>query len=154
MHKRFLAALALAVTLPAAALAQAGHEHHGAAAAKPKAEAAHHAMSSGWKELDDFHTVMAATWHPVSKSSDFTAIRAKAGDLATAAEKWAAATVPSACDKKENRDAIADVAKQSKALAALVAAKGSDADVKKALHDLHERFEVVEHGCSAAGKHH
>ena len=153
--KPFVASLALAAAfaIPAAAAAQAGHEHH-AAPAKPKAEAAHHAMSSGWKELDAFHTLMAATWHPVSKSSDFTVIRAKAGALAEAAHVWATATVPTACDTKANRDAIAAVAKQSKDLAALVAAKGSDADVKTALHDVHERFEVVEHGCQPSGKHH
>ena len=153
--KPFAATLALAAVLaiPATAAAQAGHEHHGAAA-KPKAEAAHHAMASGWKELDAFHTLMAATWHPVSKSSDFTVVRAKAGALAEAAQAWSAAAVPAACDTKANRDAIVAVAKQSKDLAALVAANGSDADVKKALHDVHERFEVVEHGCQPGGKHH
>jgi len=115
--------------------------------AKPAPQMEHHSAASGWKELDAFHEVMAATWHPVSKSGDFSVVRAKADSLSATAKRWAASKVPTACDKKEIRDAIADVVKGSDAVAALVAKKAIDADVRKALHDLHERFEVVEHGC-------
>ena len=155
--KPFVAAVALLVTatvaLPAGARAQGEHAHHPAPAAKAKAEGEHHMMSSGWKELDTFHEVMAATWHPVTKSNDLSVIRAKAGALSAAAATWARSAVPSACDTKANRDAIAAVAAQSKAVAALVEGKAGDAELKKALHDVHERFEVVEHGCHPGAKH-
>jgi len=55
--------------------------------------------------------------------------------------------VPAACDTKPIRDAIADVVAGSAKVAQLVAANASDADVRASLHDVHERFEVVEHGC-------
>ena len=111
----------------------------------------HHGASSGWKELDAFHELMAATWHP-AKSGDLKVIRAKADSLSASAKTWAASKVPAACDKKEIRDAIADVVKGSEKVAQLVTDKGADADVRTALHDVHERFEVVEHGCQP--KHH
>jgi hypothetical protein len=79
-----------------------------------------HAMS-GWKELDAFHAIMAAT--------------------------WAASKAPAACDTKSIRDAITAVVSQSKDLAKLVSKQAPDADVKAALRDVHMRFEVVEHGC-------
>jgi hypothetical protein len=107
----------------------------------------HHAASSGWKELDAFHTVMAATWHPASKSNDLKVIREKAPDLSQAAQKWAASKVPAGCDTKPIRDAIAAVVTGSKDVAALVAKQAPDADVKAALRDVHDRFEVVEQGC-------
>ena len=46
----------------------------------------------------------------------------------------------------EIRDAMADVVTGSAKVAQL-ASNGADADVRTALHDVHERFEVVEHGC-------
>lgn len=143
-------AFAAAVLLPASAKAQASHADHGA---KKEAEKDHHAMASGWKELDAFHTLMAATWHPVGKSNDFKPIREKAGALNDAAQAWNAAKVPAACDNKKNRDAIASVATGSKAIAAMVATNAADAEIKSALKELHDRFEVVEEGCKPHGKH-
>ena len=111
----------------------------------------HHGAGSGWKELDAFHELMAATWHP-AKSGDLTAIRAKADSLSASAKLWAASKVPTACDTKPIRDAIADVVAGSAKVAQMVTNKGADADVRIALSDVHERFEVVEHGCQP--KHH
>ena len=111
----------------------------------------HHAAGSGWKELDAFHEIMAATWHP-AKSGDLKVIRAKADSLTASAKVWAASKVPAACDTKPIRDAIADVVTGSAKVAQLVANNGADADVRTALSDVHDRFEVVEHGCQP--KHH
>ena len=123
-------ALVLVVATTTSSLA-AAQEHHG---------------SSGWKELDAFHTLMAATWHP-AKSGDLAPIRAKADSLSIAAKRWSESPVPKACDTAPVRAAIADVAKGSAGVAALVARKAPDAEIRAALHDVHERFEVVEHGC-------
>jgi hypothetical protein len=106
----------------------------------------HHGASSGWKELDAFHELMAATWHP-ARSGDLKVIRAKADSLSASAKSWAASKVPAACDTKVIREAMADVVTGSAKVATLVANNGVDADVRTALHDVHERFEVVEHGC-------
>ncbi len=112
----------------------------------PPAKAMEHHASSGWKEFDAFHEIMAATWHPAA-SNDLKPTRAKADSLLATAKKWAASAVPAACDTKPIRDAIADVVAGSVKVAELVAANASDADVRASLHEVHERFEVVEHGC-------
>jgi hypothetical protein len=111
-----------------------------------------HMMMSGWKELDSFHTVMAATWHPVAKSKDLSVIREKAGALSDAAVAWAKSTAPKACDTQEIRDAIAAVVAQSKSVAQLVEQKASDADVTTALRDVHTKFETVEKDCHPGHK--
>jgi hypothetical protein len=103
--------------------------------------------ASAWKEMDDFHMVMMATWHPVKQSNDLGPIRAKAAALSDKAQAWAKSKVPSACDTKETRDAIAKVAEESRALADLVARNASDDQVRAALAGVHDRFEPVEHGC-------
>jgi hypothetical protein len=144
MKKGFLFASLLALAPAAPLLAQAQ-----AALAKEKTMKAmgDDHMMSGWKELDAFHTVMAATWHPVAKSKDLTVIREKAGALADAAQAWSTSKVPKACETKEIQDAIAAVVAQSKSVAQLVEKKASDADVTVALRDVHTKFEVVEKGC-------
>ena len=111
----------------------------------------HHA-SSGWKELDAFHTLMAATWHP-AKSNDLKPIRSKADSLSLAAQAWSRAKVPTACDTAPLKAAIDDVVSGSAKVAQLVGSNASDAEVRAALHDVHDRFEVVEKGCKPA-KHH
>ena len=139
-----------AILLPAAASAQASHDMH--AMHGKAAEKEHHAASSGWKELDAFHTLLAATWHPVSKSNDLKPIREKAVALNDAAQAWAASKYPKACDTKASRDAVTTVASDSRRIADMVAKNAGDAEVKGALKELHTRFEVVEEGCKPSAK--
>ncbi|MEP6765274.1 MAG: hypothetical protein ABJB66_13235, partial [Gemmatimonadaceae bacterium] len=103
--------------------------------------------ATGWKELDAFHTILAATWHPVSGKNDFAPIKAKAGDLATAAHKWAASTAPKGCDTPKIKSAMTDVAAGSQRVALLVDKNTDDASIKKELGAVHEKFEVVEMSC-------
>ena len=161
----------LLLAAPAAARAQHAGHHPAPAAAKAdsaKAHAGHdagkdavtkdgHHAAGGWKEMDAFHTVLAATWHPASKSDDLKPLRERAGALADAARTWAAAAVPKACDTPATRSTIAAVATDARALADLVAKPATtDAQLKASLKALHDRFEPVEHGCAPAGaaKHH
>jgi hypothetical protein len=133
--------LAISLVLAAPAFAQAP--------AKPADKMSEHHGASGWKQLDAYHELMAATWHP-AKTNDLKPIRAKADSLAAAAKTWAASTAPHGCDSKAIKDAIADVEKGSANVAKLVAANVPDAELRAALHDVHERFEVVEKGCKPA----
>jgi ketosteroid isomerase-like protein len=120
-------------------------------AARPP-EPPHHG-NSGWKELDVYHALMAATWHP-ARSNDLKPIRAKADSLASMARLWSQARVPAACDTQPVKDAIAAVAAGSMHLAELVRKNVADAELKSALHDVHERFEVVEKRCKPGKSHH
>jgi hypothetical protein len=142
------AVAALALTAASARAQHAGH--HGAATDTPKAQAAH--AASGWKEMDAFHQLMMATWHPAKGQSDLAPTRAQAGAMADAARVWAAAVVPKACDTPATRSALSALATDSRALAELAAKPSTpDVELKTALKALHDRFEPLEHGCAPAG---
>jgi hypothetical protein len=101
-----------------------------------------------WKELDAYHALMMATWHPAKDSSNLAPFRAKAADMVAAAKTVAASTAPTSCGGK------AEIVAAQKALptetekaARLAAGKTSDADLKAALKALHDKFEVLEMGC-------
>lgn len=151
MRLRLVLPSAVALLALTAASARAQHAgHHGAAIDTAKGKAAH--AVSGWKEMDAFHQLMMATWHPAQGKGDLAPTRAQAGAMADAARTWAAAAVPKACDTPATRTALTALATDSRALAELAARPATaDAELKAALKALHDRFEPLEHGCAPAG---
>ena len=138
---------------PAQAAAQAAGQAHGAghahgAAQEKKAEEESH-EKSGWKELDAFHDVMSAAWHP-ARNDSLAPARANAGKLVEAAKAFAKATAPKGCDTTEIKAAVARLVPESEAVAALVARKADDAAVKAALKTVHDTFHVAEDHCKPA----
>ncbi len=100
-----------------------------------------------WKELDDFHNVMAETYHPL-EDGDFKPIRQRAHELAARAKDWAASPVPENYATKPEFKAVMDsLVKESQTLAEMIAKNASDKEVKTALTALHDRFHQVEAMC-------
>jgi hypothetical protein len=107
-----------------------------------------------WKELDAYHMLMMATWHPAKDKSDMAPFRAKAGEMVTAAKAVAMSKAPASCGgKAEIVKAQAALPVETEKAAKLAAGKTSDADLKATLKALHDSFEVLEHGCGSEIKH-
>lgn len=103
--------------------------------------------ATGWKELDAFHTLMAASWHPASGKNDLAPAKAKAVEMAAAARKWEASVAPKGCDTPKLKEAVIKVSASSQEFAAMVAKAQDDAALKTKLGAIHETFETVEQGC-------
>jgi hypothetical protein len=109
-----------------------------------------------WKEMNAFHKVMAATWHPASQKNDLAPLRSQGADLLKTAEAWSASTAPATpvgCASEAVKNAIARVVTQAKGIGTLLSAKADDTKLKEALKELHDTFEVAEHGCAGHGNH-
>ena len=127
--------------------------------AKPKAEAEKKGMMDDhmmgpWKEMNAFHRVMGATWHPASSKGDLAPLKAKAKELLTAADAWAASrppSMPASCGDSVVIAATKKVAVDTKALVALVESKADDTRLKSALKGVHDTFEVAEKACAGHG---
>ena len=153
MSRRFLIVIAAAL-LPAVA--------HSQDSTKPKPDSS---MKSGsmddhmmgpWKEMNAFHRVMGATWHPASHTNDLKPLRARAKELFTAAETWAGSkppSMPASCGSEPVRGAVAKVVTETKALLALLDSGADDTRLKAALKTVHDTFEVAEKGCAGHGMH-
>lgn len=111
----------------------------------------HNAMpATAWKELDAYHALMMATWHPAKDKNDLAPIRAKATEMVASAKVVAASKAPASCaTKPEVQKAQAGLPGETEKVAKLVAAKANDADIKAGLKALHDAFDVLEHGCGA-----
>ncbi|MEQ1690702.1 MAG: hypothetical protein ABMA00_05415 [Gemmatimonas sp.] len=110
-----------------------------------------HAMSP-WKELDAYHMLMMATWHPAKDKGDMAPTRAKIGDMVASAKALAASTAPKGCDSPKLKATAAALPTQTQGVADLVAKKAEDGALKDALKALHDSFDVLEAGCTMPKK--
>src|SRR5690349_2440055 len=115
-----------------------------------------HAVSKDeWKEMDDFHLLMADAFHPYKDSKDLGPAKAKAGELAAAAEKWANAPLP----EKVNNEAVKAKLGQLKTRTASfveTAKSGDDTKIGDELTKLHDQFHEIQEAWYGGGhgEHH
>ena len=95
-----------------------------------------------WSDLDRFHDVMSATFHPMEEGN-LAPIRARSGELSEEAKLLSRASVPAQFAKPGLSDGLARLRKDSASLHKLVQRGGSDDEVKSALTALHDVFHEV-----------
>jgi hypothetical protein len=93
-----------------------------------------------WKEMDDFHLVMAEVYHPLKDSGDLAPIKSRAEELASAAETWANSEVPDKVDNNEVKGMLEKLKGGTSDLALQIANGAPDEDVSAQLTGLHELF--------------
>jgi len=97
-----------------------------------------------WKEMDNFHLVMAEAFHPYKDSANLLPAKENAAALVDAADQWAQAPVPA---RYEDDDEIKFKLSQLKADAskfAEVAKAGDDKSVGQSLTKLHDLFHEIQ----------
>ncbi len=96
-----------------------------------------------WKEMDDFHTVMADMYHPLKDSNNLAPIRQEAAMFAAAASKWAQSPLPSKVDNAETKELLSQLDSGAKELEQLVGEQASDEVVGAKLTALHDVFHHI-----------
>src|SRR5689334_16555137 len=87
-------------------------------------EHAHDASPHAWKEMDDFHMVMAEAFHPYKDSSNLEPAKTSVTILAEAAATWAASPVPEKADAEKIKPKLDQLSKDAVAFSETV--KGGD----------------------------
>lgn len=112
-------------------------EHHDGHA-KDKA-----AASDNWEEMDEFHMVMAESFHPFKDSADLEPAKTKAAAMAAAAEKWRSAPLPKKVDNEEIKAKLQQL--ELDAAAFVETAKiGDDKQIGESLTKLHDLFHELQ----------
>ncbi len=112
-------------------------------AGKKEHAAEHDAAGVVWKEMDEFHMIMAETFHPYKDSSNLEPAKRRADELSNAAEEWASAPLP---ERVDNDDVRAQL-KQLRSEAAIFAESVRSSDdnvVAEHLTDLHNTFHAIQ----------
>ena len=108
--------------------------------------------SNSWKEMDDFHMVMAETFHPYKDSADLEPIKQKSGELAGAADKWASSSIPEKVDSDATKSKLQNLKSETEVLADLVQ-KGDDAAIGAQLTKVHDLFHEIQEDWYGGGEH-
>jgi hypothetical protein len=107
-------------------------------------QAEHTAASpDSWVEMDEFHMVMAESFHPFKDSADLEPAKANAAAMAEAAEKWRSAPLPKKVDNEEIKEKLQQL---DLAAAAFVqtAMTAEDKEIGESLTKLHDLFHELQ----------
>jgi len=105
-----------------------------------------------WKEMDDFHAIMADVYHPLKDSGNLEPIRNEANTLSAEATKWAQSRLPSKVNDEETKKMLAQLEDGCQQLNQLVKDKASDEEISTKLTSLHETFHHITERWHSAGK--
>jgi len=112
----------------------------------------HAQEKKGWKEMDDFHTVMGATFHP-AEEGHLDPIKKRSQEMADKAVAWQKSTAPEGYDKEKVEASLKKLVQGTKELNKLVKSKSSDKVLKEKLSGLHDIFHDIMEKCEK-GEHH
>jgi hypothetical protein len=113
----------------------------------------HKEDNSEWKEMEEFHTVMADVYHPLKDAKDLGPIKQHADELAASATKWAEADLPSKVDNDETRGLLNELKDGCQHLATSIKDGGiSDEELSAKLTALHDTFHSIMEKWYQAGK--
>lgn len=104
-----------------------------------------------WKDMDDFHAIMAETFHPYKDSANLEPVKSRAGELAAAAEKWAGASLPEKVNNDEMKGRLGQLKSETASLAQLTST-GDDTTVGDQLTKVHDLFHEIQEAWYGGGE--
>jgi hypothetical protein len=111
------------------------------------------ADEDSWPEMDEFHMLMAESFHPFKDSANLEPARANASEMARVAEKWATAALP----KKVDTENVKNMLQQLKAATATFAQSVTASDslaLGESLTKLHDDFHRIQEAWYGGGEDH
>src|ERR1041385_8910638 len=98
----------------------------------------HHDEDSEWKEMEEFHTIMADVYHPLKDANDLGPIKKRADELAVSATKWAEAELPGPVDNDQTKAMLNELKDGCQQLARSIKDGTTDEEISTKLTNLHE----------------
>ena len=92
-----------------------------------------------WNEMEAFHKVMSATFHPAEEGK-LESIRTRSQEMLDKATAWKKSTPPEGYNTKEVKPLLKDLVKGSKKLNNMVKGNASDKEITDKLTALHDVF--------------
>ena len=110
--------------------------------------------SRTWKEMDEFHMIMAETFHPYKDSADLGPIQQRSAELVAAADKWASSPLPEKVKNDDMKAKLQTLKSEAEVLADVVQS-GDDGATASQLTKVHDLFhDIQEAWYSGEDEHH
>jgi hypothetical protein len=106
--------------------------------------------------MDDFHVIMAETFHPFKDTANLEPAKTHSEHLAMEAEKWANAPVPEKVNNDEVKAKLQKLKTDTRAFADKVRAGGTDEEIGAQLTAVHDLFHEIQESWYSGGhkEHH
>ena len=111
------------------------------------------ADSDEWPELDEFHMIMAESYHPYKDSLNIDPAKANAEEMATIASRWVNASLPAKVNNDDVKTILGELKTEANEFATLVEAGNAD-DIGAALTHLHDTFHKIQEQWYGGGEKH
>lgn len=106
-----------------------------------------------WKEFDEFHMVMAESFHPYKDSANLAPAKELAAEMAQMADQWSQAQLPTKVDNDETKQMLQSLKDATTSFAELTKS-GDDAAIGSALTNLHDLFHSIQEVWYKGGSEH
>jgi hypothetical protein len=117
-----------------------GHEHAAEGDAKE------------WKQMDEFHMVMAETFHPFKDSVNLEPVKSRASELAASAETWSQSELPEKVDNDDMKAKLEGLKAETSTLVSTISG-GDDKAIGDQLTKVHDLFHEIQEMWYGGEKH-
>lgn len=104
-----------------------------------------------WKEMQDFHKYMSATFH-AAEDHNLVPLKEQSAQMLIAAQQWQKSNVPDGYDAKVAKPILKRLVTQCQKIDKAVKASKSDTELEKMINEGHEIFHEIMEKCQP-GKH-
>lgn len=105
-----------------------------------------------WAELEAFHKVMSATFHP-AEEGNFEPIKTRISEMVEAAAKLTSNPIPAEYNKDNIIEAAKKLEADSKALEEKIKGNAANEEIFKDLNALHDTFHTIVGLCNPKEEH-
>jgi len=99
-----------------------------------------------WKEMEEFHNVMAQTFHPAEEGK-MEPIKNRSQEMLDKAIAWESSTAPAGYNQQAVKNTLKDLVKGVKEINKLIKEKAKDDVIKEKLSGLHDIFHEIMDKC-------
>jgi hypothetical protein len=101
------------------------------------------ANNEEWPEMDEFHMIMAESFHPFKDSANLEPAKANAAEMAKVAEKWANSPLPEKVDNDETKTTLTQLKNDANSFTQIVQS-GDSVKIGESLTALHDQFHKLQ----------
>ncbi len=105
-------------------------------------------QKASWKEMHDFHEVMAGTFHP-AEEKNFAPLKEKSALLVERAKAWEKSPVPMGYKPEVTKEVLNRLVKQCKKVDKMVKKGKPDAELFEGINAAHDIFHEIMEKCRA-----
>jgi hypothetical protein len=110
------------------------------------------AQKADWKQMHEFHGVMAKTFHP-AEEGNLKPLKDNIEDLAAKAKAWQNSEVPAGYDAKIAKPILKQLVGNITAVETAIKAKKSDKELTTLITATHDTFHEIMEKCKSGEKH-